>query len=75
MLSYIEKRKLENELISIIRRSGGINTRDLISQALNNLRASIPRVNRHHAAGMIAWLMVAYNFSLVIRTPGFSIIA
>ena len=76
MLTNSQKRHLEQEMLRIISQNvGGINTRTLISQTLNNISAIIPNVNRYHAAGMIAWLITAYNRTLITRTPGYSVIA
>lgn len=76
MLSYLDKRRIENEMVRIINQNpSGIDTRVLIGQVLYNLRTLVPRANRYHAAGMIAWVLNAYNYSLIIRTPGYSVIA
>lgn len=75
MLTNKEKRNIEHEMIRIIYNyNKGINTRSLISLAYKNLHSSIPNANRHHFSGMIAWLLKAYNFHLIIRTPGYSVI-
>ena len=75
MLAYKEKRIIEYVMVKIISQNpNGINTRNLISQVLNNVSAFIPNANRHHISGMIAWVVKAYNFSFLIRTPGYSVI-
>lgn len=75
-LTYNEKRIIENDMVNVIKRNPkGINTRTLISQVLNNVSASVPNANRHHVSGMIAWIMDTYNFSFIVRTPGYSVIA
>lgn len=76
MLTSKEKRKIENIMVQIINKSpNGINTRTLISKVLNLVTNTIPKANRHHIAGMIAWVLEYYNFNLIIRTPGYSVIA
>lgn len=76
MLTYTEKRTIENEMIRIINQNpSGVNTRTLISLVLYNLRTLVPNANRYHVAGMIAWIINAHSHSLIVRTPGFSIIA
>lgn len=75
-LTYNEKRSIENDMVNVINRNPkGINTRTLISQVLNNVSTSVPNANRHHVSGMIAWVIDAYNFSFIVRTPGYSVIA
>lgn len=76
-LTYNQKRIIELEIVNVInQKPNGINTRKLISQVLNNVSASIPNANRHHISGMIAWVLKVnnYNFSFLIRTPGYSVI-
>lgn len=76
MLTNNEKRQIENDMVQFIKNNpNGINTRTLISQVFNSVAGSIPKVNRHHIAGMIAWVMKCYNFTLIIRTPGYSVIS
>lgn len=76
MLTYNEKRIIEIEMVNVINQNpNGINTRNLISQVLNSVSAFIPNVNRHHISGMIAWVIKTYNFSFLIRTPGYSVIS
>ena len=75
-LTYNEKRNIENDMVNVINRyPKGINTRTLISQDLNNVSASVPNANRHHVSGMIAWVIDAHNFSFIVRTLGYSVIA
>lgn len=74
-LTYIEKRKIETTMISIIRANkSGINTRALISNTHAKVLSSIPHVNRHHIAGMIAWIVKLGSAHFRIRTLGHSVI-
>lgn len=76
MLSFIDKRKLESEILRIIRvNSIGINTRTLISRVINNLATTIPNLNKHHVAGMLAWVLKNNSCYFMVRSPGYSIIA
>jgi len=69
-----QKRVLEAEMVCQIRcNPTGIDTRKLITNALTQIR--IPNANRYHAAGMLSWLLRRYNFQLLVRSPGRSIIA
>lgn len=75
-LTFSEKRAIEKDMVNRINQnSKGIDTRSLISQVIIAVAPSIPNANRHHVSGMIAWVMDFYNFSLLIRTPGYSVIA
>ncbi len=76
MLSYKDKRKVEREICSIIKvNSIGINTRTLISRVINNLATTIPNLNKHHVAGMLAWVLKNNSCHFMVRSPGYSIIA
>ena len=71
MLTYCEKRLLENELEKrIVSSSGGVDTRVLITNVCRSLRQTVPNVNPHHAAGMLAWVTGKYGHSFIVRTPG-----
>ena len=71
MLTYNEKRLLENELEKrIVSSSGGVDTRVLITNVCRSLRQTVPSLNPHHAAGMIAWVIEKYGHSFIVRTPG-----
>lgn len=76
MLSYSQKRLLEHAMELEIQNcnKGGIDTRVLISRAISNLNFNIPKLNRHHAAGMINWLCRNYNHSIIVKSPGYSVI-
>lgn len=76
MLNYSQKRLLEYAMEQeICSNKGGINTRVLISRVISNLDTSIiPQLNRHHAAGMINWLCRNYNHSIIVKSPGYSVI-
>lgn len=75
-LTKKEKRAIENNMVIRINQNPkGIDTRTLISQVISDVASSIPNANRHHVSGMIAWVMLSYNFSFLIRTPGYSVIA
>lgn len=75
-LTYNEKRQIETAMISIIRANpSGINTRALITNVHANVSSRIPNANRHHIAGMIAWVVASTNGYFKIRTPGYSVIA
>ena len=74
-LTYKEKREIETTLLSIIRANpSGINTRVLISNAHAKVISSIPHANRHHIAGMIAWIVKLGSAHFRIRTLGHSVI-
>ncbi len=76
MLTYLEKRMIETVMASIISQNcNGINTRTLISQTLQSISTAIPLANAYHVSGMLAWLLQAYNFKLIIRKKGYSVIA
>ena len=71
-----EKLQIETNMKSIIRANpSGINTRTLITNVYTNVSSRIPNANRHHIAGMIAWVLASTNSNLTIRTPGYSVIA
>lgn len=75
MLNYWEKRTLENEIEKQIRANPlGINTRTLSIGVYRALKTSIPNLNMHHVAGMLAWVYKSYGHRFLVRTPGFSII-
>lgn len=75
-LTNREKRNIENALVRIINQHpNGINTRTLISDVMNLIKPSIPNANRHHVSGMLAWVWKNYNYTFLIRTPGYSVIA
>lgn len=75
-LTYNEKRQIETAMISIIRANpSGINTRTLISDVYTNINPIIPNANRHHIAGMIAWVVASTAHQLIVRTSGYSVIA
>ena len=75
-LTYNEKRQIETTMINIIKANPlGINTLTLISDVSTNISLSIPNANRHHIAGMIAWVVASTTCQLIIRTPGYSVIA
>jgi len=75
-LTYNEKRQIEATMISIIQANpSGINTRILITNVHTNVSSRIPNANRHHIAGMIAWVVASTSSYLTIRTPGYSFIA
>lgn len=75
-LTYNEKRQIETTMINIIRANPlGINTRILISDVYKKINPIIPNINRHHIAGMIAWVVASTAYKLIVRTPGYSVIA
>lgn len=75
MLTYAQKRIIKATMLNIIRANPtGINTRTLITRVRTNVSSIIPNVNRHHIAGMIAWVIALTNSYLIIRTPGYSVI-
>lgn len=75
MLDNREKRLMEKEMMRIIDWAPrGIDTRVLIDLTMTNIRKSVSNCNKHHIAGMIAWLMSGYSYKLIVRTPGYSVI-
>lgn len=67
MLNTAQKRQLEQELVrTIAQYPYGIDTRILIGA----VRSRVPAANRHHIAGMLAWILRAYPCTLCLRTPG-----
>jgi hypothetical protein len=75
-LTRNEKRTVENELVTIINQHpNGIDTRVLISSVMTAIVASIPNANRHHVSGMLSWVWKNYNYTFLVRTPGYSVIA
>lgn len=75
-LTKNEKRIIENELVTEINRNpNGINTRLLISNVMSAIAVKIPNANRHHVSGMLSWVWKNYNYTFLVRTPGYSIIA
>ena len=76
MLTANEKRIIENELIATINQNpNGINTRVLIDKVMNAVSKAIPKANRHHVAGMLSWVWKNFNYTFLVRTPGYSVIA
>ena len=76
MLTNNERRTIEYEWVNVVRsNSNGINTRTGIAQVMTSVSNRIPNANRHHVSGMIAWIMKKYGFRLIVRSPGYSIIA
>ena len=68
------KRRVEREIVNTMKKyPRGRDTRKLISEVLGNLQKSYPSLNRHHVAGMLAWILKKYNFSLTTRYPGFMV--
>lgn len=75
-LTKREKRMIEQELVRTINRHpSGINTRKLISHVMSVIKTSIPNANEHHVLGMLSWVWKNYNYTFLVRTPGYSIIA
>lgn len=75
-LTHNERRCIEKSMLGEIRSNpSGIDTRILISNVHAKVIPHIPHSNRHHIAGMIAWVIASTNFCLIIRTPGKSVIA
>lgn len=76
MLTNNEKRIIENELVVTINQNpNGIDTRVLMDTVMNAIAKVIPNANRHHIAGMLSWVWKNYNYTFLIRTPGYSVIA
>lgn len=76
MLTNNEKRIIENDLVVIINQNpNGIDTRVLMDKVMNAISIVIPNANRHHIAGMLSWVWKKYNYTFLIRTPGYSVIA
>jgi|ADurb_Cas_03_Slu_FD_contig_123_24576_length_996_multi_2_in_1_out_0_2 hypothetical protein len=68
------KRRVEREIVDTMKKyPGGRDTRKLISEVLGNLQKTYPSLNRYHVAGMLAWILQKYNFSLTTRYPGFMV--
>lgn len=75
-LTKSEKRTVGNELIAAINQHpNGIDTRVLISTVMMAISTSIPNANRHHVSGMLSWVWRNYDFTFLVRTPGYSVIA
>jgi len=75
-LTNIEKRRIENELVTGINQNpNGIDTRTLMDNVENAISLAIPNANRHHISGMLSWVWKKYNYTFLIRTPGYSVIA
>lgn len=75
-LTRWEKRRIEGELVAEISRNpGGIDTRILISNVMKAISAVIPNANRHHVSGMLSWVWKKYQYTFLVRSPGYSIIA
>lgn len=76
MLTVNEKRIIENELVVTVNQNpNGINTRVLIDKVINAVSKAIPNANRHHVSGMLSWVWKNYNYTFLVRTPGYSVIA
>lgn len=76
MLTYAEKRKIENELVTEINQyPNGIDTRVLMDNVENAISLAIPCATRWHISGMLSWVWKKYNYTFLIRTPGYSVIA
>lgn len=76
MLNRNQRRLIFLEINRIINHNpNGINTRDLITQVILNLRVGIPNLNRYHVSGMLAWILKCTSHKLLVRKPGYSIIA
>lgn len=68
------KRRIEQNIVDTMKNyPNGRDTRKLISEVLGNLQKVYPSLNRHHVAGMLAWILKKYNFSLTMRYPGFMV--
>lgn len=75
-LTNLERRMIENELVTGINSSpNGIDTRILMDNVENAISKTIPNANRHHIAGMLSWAWKNYNYTFLVRTPGYSVIA
>ena len=75
-LTNVERRTVEKEtILEIANHKHGIDTRNLITRVVNKLCARIPNLNRHHVAGILAWILDSTTHELIIRTPGHSVIA
>lgn len=75
MPSY-QKEILKRDIVRTVRQNGpsGIDTRTLINQTCNNLRASIPTLTIYNAWGMLGWLIQSDALKLTVRTPGHSVV-
>ena len=74
MLQNYQKRRVEQEIVNVMRaHPNGCDTREIITEVLQNLQKIYPAVNRHHIAGMLAWVIKKYGYSLPVRYPGFMI--
>lgn len=68
------RRRLEQEIVATMKKyPNGRDTRKLISEVLVNLQKIYPSLNRHHVAGMLAWILKKYDFSLTTRYPGYMV--
>ena len=68
------KRRIEQNIVDTMKNyPNGRDTRKLISEVLGNLQKVYPSLNRHHIAGMLAWILTKYNLSLTMRDPGFMV--
>ncbi|NMA49165.1 MAG: hypothetical protein GX947_05270 [Tissierellia bacterium] len=75
-LTNSEKRTIEEVMKEVIKRNPkGIDTRTLITDVHSVIRTSIPNANRYHISGMIAWIVASTDSKLIVRTPGYSVIA
>lgn len=75
MLTYAEKRIIENEIIMTIKANpSGINTRVLITTVMRAISNTVPKANRHNIAGMLSWVWKNNGFNFLVRTPGYSVV-
>ncbi len=76
MLTYQEKRALENQmLLEIAGHQGkGIDTRTLINNMVVSLGGTITALTAHHVAGMLSWLYRSGAVSFLSRSPGASVV-
>lgn len=71
MLTNAQKRMIEYEILNVLSKHlAGLDTRQLITEVIRNL-SFIPLINRHHVAGMLAWILKRYHYRLLRRYPGY----
>lgn len=71
MLTNAQKRMIEYEILNVMSKYPlGYDTRQLITEVIRNL-SFIPLINRHHVAGMLAWIIRKYHYRLLRRYPGY----
>lgn len=71
LLTNAQKRMIEYEILKIMSNyPQGHDTRQLITAVIRNL-SYIPFLNRHHVAGMLAWILRRYQYKLLRRYPGY----